>query len=317
MEPLVHGLQGFEELFGDLPLEAFRHVLIVDDDPQVREQLKAPLRDAGYEVEWAASGREALEAVRYYPPSFLITDWDHDPPSGPELCRLVRAEKLPHYVYIMLLSSRRRTRDVVQGLAAGADTYLTKPVPPGELIARLAAGSRMLELERRLSEQASRDPLTGLLNRRNFFDIFRKEWLRSERYDYPLSCVMIDIDHFKQINDTWGHLAGDDAIKAVARHIDKSCRASDWVCRFGGEEFCVLLPESNIRGAAQWAERCRKGMETIVLAPDRPSITASFGAAQKLAGIESPERLLDAADQALLAAKRAGRNRVLAHQDIA
>jgi diguanylate cyclase (GGDEF)-like protein len=167
---------------------------------------------------------------------------------------------------------------------------------------------RLLELESRLRSQAGRDPLTGLLNRRNFFDIFRKEWMRSERCDYPLSCIMVDIDHFKRINDTRGHIVGDEAILAAARHIEASCRASDWVCRYGGDEFCVLLPEADAEGAASWAERCRLAMAESPLA-DVP-VTASFGVAQKSTAASSPERLLEMADKALLAAKRAGRNRV-------
>lgn len=297
-------------MFAELEHESFRHVLLVDDDREALEINETALRFAGFEVEIAQTGEQAIEAVRRRPPNFLVTDWDHSGPLGPDLCRLVREEKLPHYVYVMLLTSRNQTRDVVQGLAAGADSYVFKPTPPGELIARLAAGSRLLEVERRLSLQASQDPLTGLLNRRNFFEIFRKEWIRCERYGYPLSCVMIDIDHFKRINDTRGHIVGDEALIDVARSIERSCRASDWVCRFGGEEFCVLLVEANLSGAMIWAERARKMLAEQPVSTAGLSITASFGVAQKSPAANSPEHLLDLADQSLLAAKRAGRNRV-------
>jgi two-component system cell cycle response regulator len=297
-------------MFAELQYESFRHVLLVDDDRELLSQNEKALRDAGYEVERASTGEQAIEILRRRPPNFLVTDWDHEGPLGPELCQWVREEKLPQYVFTMLLSSRRQTRDVVQGLAAGADGYLFKPTPQGELIARLAAGSRLLEVERRLSLQASQDPLTGLFNRRNFFDIFKKEWIRCERYGYPLSCVMIDIDHFKRINDTRGHIVGDEALIDVARTIERSCRASDWVCRFGGEEFCVLLVEADITGATLWAERTRQTLSDQPVSSARVSITASFGVAQKSQSATSPEHLLDLADQALLAAKRAGRNRV-------
>jgi len=300
----------------ELPLAAlveptFRKVLIVDDDPAMRRVLVKVLKSAGFAVREAADGSEAIEIIRQNAPYYVITDWDMPVLDGAEFCRMVRQEELPHYVYIVMLTGTYAD-NLVEGLACGADDFLTKPVKPQELLARVKTGTRVLELEHRLNILARSDPLTGLLNRRTFFELMEKEWARSCRSDRPLCCVMIDIDFFKRINDTAGHPAGDAVLTTLARRLEGCCRTNDYVCRYGGEEFCVLLGETNRQGASLWAERCRAAIaETPCKVGEADlQVTASLGVAQRRDDDDSPEQLLDRADQALLAAKREGRNRV-------
>ncbi|GAG35548.1 unnamed protein product [marine sediment metagenome] len=178
----------------------------------------------------------------------------------------------------------------------------------------MQAGARVLRLENRLRLLASHDPLTQLLNRRTFFELIEKEWKRSSRIGYPLSCAMIDVDFFKRVNDSYGHLAGDEVLRSVSRRLQRCCRQTDCVCRYGGEEFCVLLPDTGEQGAVLWAERCRSAVaeEPIETAETRIGVTVSLGVAQRRDDTNSPEELLDLADRALLEAKRLGRDRVVA-----
>ena len=296
---------------------ALRKVLVVDDDPAMRRLVSKILESAGYEVLQAGNGAEALEAVREELPAFVITDLDMPVLDGIGFCRMVRDEELPHYVYVLILTGSCGDH-LVEGLTSGADDFLRKPVKPLELLARMQSGARILDLEERLRVLATRDSLTGLLNRRTFFELLEKEWLRSRRICCPLSCVMSDVDLFKRVNDTYGHAVGDAVLKSVSRLIEGCCRGSDSVCRYGGEEFCVLLPDTDDKGAASWAERCRLAIaETPCVAGGRStSVTVSLGVAQREETTESPEQLLDRADQALLAAKRQGRNRVVAYRSL-
>lgn len=290
----------------------FREVLLVDDDPAILRIVSKVLETSGYHVRQARDGYEAMEALRESPPDFIITDWLMPKIDGLELCRMLRREPLQHYVYLIVLTGKNRTQDMVQAIAAGANDFTTKPVVSGELLARLMAGARVLELERRLTELARSDPLTGLLNRRTFFGLFEQHWVSSARTESPLSCVMIDLDFFKKVNDTHGHPAGDAVLKGIAVTLEKCCRRSDFLCRYGGEEFCVLLLDTCEQGAVQWAERCRRMIADSPLATSLHTVntTASFGVAQRTASTETPESLLDLADSALLRAKRLGRNRV-------
>ena len=289
----------------------FRNVLVVDDDPAMRRIISKILDSAGYEVALAANGSEALGVLQGEFPSFLITDWDMPLLDGAELCRLVRLGELPHYVYIVILTGSS-TDHLVEGLSSGADDFITKPVKAQELLARMQAGARVLELEEGLRLLAAHDPLTGLLNRRSFFEILDTEWRRSRRTGSPLSCAMIDVDLFKRINDTYGHLAGDAVIKSVSGLLKTCSRRSDRVGRYGGEEFVVMLPDTDERGAVLWAERCRLAVAEASLLVDETivQVTVSVGVAQRDDHTNTPDKLLDASDRALLEAKRSGRNRV-------
>jgi two-component system, cell cycle response regulator len=291
----------------------FQDVLVVDDDPAMGKNLSHILEPAGFRVRTATDGAEALKLVRQQCPYFVITDWVMSPVDGIELCHLLRQENLPHYVYVVLLTAKSQADDIITGLNAGADDFVTKPVSKGELLARLQAGSRVLELESRLGQLARCDALTGVLNSRTFYQLLEMEWTRAIRHDHHLSCVMIDVDFFKQTNDTHGHLVGDAVLKSLAEVVKAKCRTSDCLCRWGGDEFCVLLPETDEQGACIWAERCCSTLAENKLCTglNKLPITASFGVAQSYRSMQSPEQLLHLADQALLAAKRAGRQRVV------
>ncbi len=293
-------------------------ILIVDDDVAMQRLLAKWLEGAGYQVRTASSGRAAIEEIEVCPPGVLITDWEMPEMDGLELCRWLRSRNLPRYIYAFLLTVRAGTSDIVRGLEAGADDFLKKPVDRNELLARMRSGTRVLELEMRLSETARRDSLTGLLTQRAFFDNLQPEWSRSCREGSPLSCVMLDIDFFKRINDTHGHPMGDRAIRGVASWLTQYSRSTDTVSRFGGEEFCVLLTETSEVQAKTWADRARQELAAASeqLTAQGVPFTVSFGVAERMDDTASPEQLVDMADQALLVAKRAGRNRVVGFQSL-
>lgn len=294
-------------------------VLLVDDDPAMLRLLARWLEVAGYAVRTASDGNEAKIAIEAQCPQIIVTDWEMPGLDGHELCRWVRAQTLPHYVYLMLLTVRSGLDDLVRGLDSGADDFLKKPIDRDELVARLRSAGRVLELEQRLSVLARCDGLTGLPSRRTFFEFLQREWSRSQRYHFPLSCVMVDIDYFKRINDLYGHAAGDEVIRRVGECLADGCRNSDVVCRYGGEEFCLLLPETNEDNAAIWANRIRQRLSEMVIeyGDQKLHVTASFGIAQRMDDTTSPEQIVDMADQALLVAKRSGRDRVVNFHSLA
>jgi len=300
------------------PASPNNRILLVDDDPSMLRLLSRWLEDAGYQVRRAGDGGQALEALEAECPDFLVTDWDMPNLDGLELCRRVRQLDLPYYLYILFLTARSTSNESILGLEQGADDFLPKPVAKAELLARLHAGGRRLQLERRLREIAHSDPLTGLLTRRTFFEAAAREWERTRRSRRPVSCVMVDIDFFKRINDTHGHVVGDTVLRAVARELAACGRKSDLICRFGGEEFCALLPETKERDAATWAERARQHVAaTDFPAPGGPlRVTCSFGTAQNHDDTQNCEQLVDQADQALLCAKRSGRDRVVRFESL-
>ena len=287
-------------------------VLLSDDDPIMLRLLSRYLKNAGYSTRTVTDGQEALEAIELECPNFVITDWEMPRVNGPELCRRVREMPLPHYVYIIFLTGKTARAEMIAGLECGANDFLCKPISEGELLARIRSGSRVLELERRLSLMARTDSLTGLMTQRYFYECLTKEWHRSRRSRQPLSCAMMDLDYFKQINDVHGHPSGDLVLKSVAELLLDSCRASDFVCRYGGEEFCILLPETGETDAAMWAERVRRRLAGLQIQTDSRElrVTGSFGVAQCRHDTQDSEQLVDLADQALLYAKRAGRDRV-------
>lgn len=294
-------------------------VLLVDDDRSILRIVSHWLASEGYQTFQAADGEEALKRIESNCPDFVLTDWEMPRMDGLELCRRLRQMKLPHYVYVIFLTVKAGLEETVAGLEVGADDFLGKPIEKFELLARMRAGARVLELEQRLSRMAYTDPLTGLLTRRAFYEAVGREWERAKRYHLPLSCVMLDIDYFKRINDVHGHAAGDTVLAAVAQQLVRNCRACDLVCRHGGEEFCVLLPETADLGAAQWAERARQSMHEleIAIAGTTVRVTCSFGTAQRHEDTQTGEQLVDQADQALLVAKRSGRDKVVRYESLA
>lgn len=294
-------------------------VLIVDDDPLILRLLERWLTKAGYSVNQANNGEVALRVIQEVLPNIVITDWEMPRLTGPELCRELRKLKLPHYVYTLILTSHSEIPNLVQGLNEGADDFLVKPIREPELIARLGAAMRILTAHRQLEEMAQRDSLTGLLTQRTFYQFLAKELAISRRTSRPLSCAMLDLDFFKRINDIHGHQAGDHVLRTTAEVLLRSCRASDIVCRYGGEEFCVIFPDTTERCAASWAERFRAELNAVPfhLGQTTLFLTCSIGLVQLYDDVLTPEQLIDRADQALLCAKRAGRDRVVRYCDIA
>jgi two-component system, cell cycle response regulator len=293
-------------------------VLVVDDDPAMLRMLSRWLEKGGYSAQVASDGLQALAMIEADCPDFVITDWEMPNMDGLELCRRLRNLDLPHYVFIMFLTVKSASEEMIEGLEIGADEFLCKPVYQEELLARMRAGSRVLELERRLSTMAHTDPLTGLLTLKTLYEIMTKEWHRSKRYHLPLSCVMMDLDFFKQVNDIHGHQTGDIVLKRVGELLLESSRRSDSVCRYGGEEFCILLPEACEADARAWAERARLKLAEIQIPVGDKFIrvSGSFGVSQRHDDTHSPEALVDEADQALLCAKRTGRDRVVRYESL-
>jgi two-component system, cell cycle response regulator len=295
-----------------------RKVLIADDDPDIRRLVAHWLEAAGYDVQHAVDGREALEAAHRDCPHFLITDWDMPGLDGIELCRCIREERFPHYIYTVLLTAHHKVADMILALETGADDLLTKPIVAAELLARLRAGARVIELENQLVRLAGTDPLTAVPNRWVFFEHFERELARARRYELPLSCVLCDIDFFKNFNDTHGHIVGDIILKAFAQVLNAQCRSSDHLCRYGGEEFCILLPDTDEAAATAWAERIRFALRDLAL-PCRDqhvTITASFGVAGLCDGVTKAGDLLDNADSAMRMAKHTGRDRVVKFSEL-
>lgn len=288
-------------------------VLLVDDDPAMLRLIGKWLESAGYQVLRAGDSRTAVELITSERPSILIADAELPHVDGLALCQWVRSQHFPSYLYIILLTARSDSDEMLHCLEAGVDDFLKKPIDRNELLARLRSASRVTELERQLNQIANIDGLTGLATRRTLMSGLAREWKRAERHNIPLSCVMLDIDFFKRINDTFGHAAGDDVLRRVGQLLQEDARASDIMGRYGGEEFCVALPETTEEEAATWAERIRQRLaaETFEIGGKPLNITASFGTAQRLADTLTPEQLIEQADQALLVAKRSGRDRVV------
>ncbi|PHS08726.1 MAG: hypothetical protein COA78_12485 [Blastopirellula sp.] len=288
-------------------------VLVVDDDRIILRILKKILESNGYIVHCAETCDEGARKLDEIKPHFLISDWELPDGTGIDLIRWARNIKTPHYLYVMMLTGHSGHESTAEAFDAGADDFVSKPIENVELLARLRSGLRVLDLESRLSDLANKDPLTDLNTRRIFNEIVQKEYRRSRRYVSPLSCVMFDIDFFKKINDTHGHPAGDAVLKEVARTLKEMVRESDISCRYGGEEFCVFLANTNHEQAVAWAERIRVAISEIRVQADSETIqiTSSFGVAQMLAEMEDESELIDLADQCLLRAKNSGRNCVI------
>jgi two-component system, cell cycle response regulator len=298
-------------------------ILLAEDDPVTRMLMTRFLKKAGYEVDAVADGTEALEHMtkHYYP--FLVTDWEMPEMDGIELCKAVRNLQLDGYVYALLLTARNAKEHIIAGLEAGADDYLVKPIHEPELVARLNTGRRILALEHSLRAANERnrilsvtDPLTGAFNRRYMMEQLPRELERCRRYGNPLSVIMCDVDHFKQVNDVKGHSAGDDVLQQFVARMQRSIRAnSDWVARLGGEEFLIVLPETGFEGTMFVAEKIRTIMAgtPFVTREGDVAATSSFGVAStEEHGPDlamKSETLIRAADQCLYTSKQSGRNR--------
>jgi two-component system, cell cycle response regulator len=303
----------------DRPGVACERVLVAEDDLMFRHILQRWLEKWGYQVTLAEDGAEAWEILQQeLPPQVLILDWMMPAINGPDLCRMVRRQRRIAYQYILLATAKDAKRDLVLGLEAGADDYLTKPFDKSELRARLRAGNRILTLQdeqmrahEQLRYQATHDALTGIWNRVEILDMLRRELDRASRSYSSTGLLMLDVDHFKRINDTYGHLTGDEVLKEVTRRITKAVRTYDSIGRYGGEEFLILLPGCSREQIDQGAERVRAAVDDgpIFVDESAVSVTVSIGAAVT-AGSTSAEEMLSAADIALYRAK-IGRNRTV------
>lgn len=293
-------------------------ILLAEDDQLSLRLLSAQLERLGYQVIAVDNGMDAMAVLQQAdPPRLAILDWMMPCLDGTELCRRLRSQSADRYTYVLLLTSRGRSSDIVTGLDAGADDYVAKPVVLPELAARLRAGQRILALQDQLLSaqaqlrlQATRDALTGLWNRRAIFDLLHAAEEQCAAGKYSLAVVLCDIDHFKSINDRHGHPAGDAVLAEVAGRLAQAVRQEDAVGRYGGEEFLLVIPGVCESVLPELGERIRLSICSTAVGLGQRSIrvSISLGGAFLEAGVSTSLRLLDSADQCLLQAKRAGRN---------
>jgi two-component system chemotaxis response regulator CheY len=299
-------------------------VLVADDETTSRILVRRAIERLGHECEVAPDGVTAWGMLQADEFDVLITDWMMPGLDGPELCRRVRASASDSYTYILMTTSLSGAEDVIKGMQAGADDYIVKPVDPFALETRLIAAQRVTELHHELSTAkaalanlARTDPLTQLSNRLRLHEDLISVHERARRSHRPFTVAICDLDGFKAYNDTYGHLRGDEVLRAVGQTIAQHIRAGDGAYRYGGEEFLILLPEDTPEGALVGMERMRNAIEALAIphAGRRPPgiVTISIGIASWHPTLdETVAQVLEAADVALYAAKQHGRNRVVA-----
>jgi two-component system chemotaxis response regulator CheY len=299
-------------------------VLVVDDELGVRRAVAIHLKRCGYEVVEAEDGQAAWSLVQQDHIQLIVADWYMPAMDGMELIRRIREAGLAHYVYVIMLTALDQRQHVLSGLKAGADDYMVKPFDLDELQARLKIGERVITLEARLNESlahqaelALSDAVTGLRNRRAFDVRLDEELRRATRYHHPLALLMLDIDFFKNYNDTHGHPEGDKLLREMAAVFQRCVRASDIVARYGGEEFAFILTETDRESAYLAAEKLRASVAGQPFpGPDaQPErrVTVSLGVANFPQDGADSETLIRRADEALYRAKRTGRNRVVVY----
>jgi two-component system, cell cycle response regulator len=298
-------------------------VLIAEDDPVSRRLLEISLKKWNYRVVVVENGLDAWNALQEKnAPQIAILDWMMPAVDGPGLCRRLRAQSTGGYLYLLLVTAKASKEDVVEGLEAGADDYLTKPFNADELCARIRAGERILRLEQALRRtrdalqfEAAHDPLTGLWNHGAILELLQRETQRNRRTADPVGVMMADLDHFKKVNDTYGHPVGDVVLRECAHRMVAEFRDYDWVGRYGGEEFLIVVPGCTGADLAATAERlrcCIAGRPIETAAGPIP-VTVSVGVVSgQFFQHPNPDyaALLSAADQALYQAKAQGRNQV-------
>ena len=299
-------------------------ILIAEDSTVCQKLVETALTNQPYEIHFAANGQEALRLFEAERPDILVADWMIPPPSGVELCREVR-KRAGGYTYVILITSKSETENLIEGLDAGADDYVTKPFDAGELLARIRVGSRIIEMSREietrnaeLEEAVRTDHLTGLPNRKAVEEFASKQLEAARRHGFPLWIVVADLDKFKLVNDTYGHVAGDQAIQSFAELLKANTRASDISGRLGGDEFLLVISHGEKKAILQTIDRLRADFasERFDFAGHEIQVTASFGIAGfQAASDKTVADLLIRADKALYSAKSAGRNQVVAAVD--
>ncbi len=300
-------------------------ILVADDEPVNLALIKRRLEHEHFTIHTAQNGGEAVERALEMQPDVIILDVMMPILDGLQACRMLKEDSRTRDIPVIFLSALDDTDSKVNGLALGANDYISKPFRAEELIARVQVAYRLkrerdqLRLsaeEARMRAEAARersmsDALTGLLNRYGLQRSLRRNLSEARRYDRPLSCLMIDLDHFKTVNDTYGHGAGDAALMQVARVLTEAVRGSDVVCRYGGEEFLILTPDTPLEGAFALGEKIRAAASARVFGDGERvfPLTLSAGVAQ-LRETESAHDMIARADEALYDAKESGRNRV-------
>ncbi len=293
-------------------------VLIADDSAQSRILLRKALVRWGYDVVMAENGAEAWEILAEADaPPIAILDWVMPHMTGPEVCRRVRETRREPYTYILLLTSKNSKNETVEGLESGADDYVVKPFEENELRVRLRAGQRIIDLQMKLLtaqeelfERANKDLLTMLPNRPAISAALEMEISRCHRDRRTVGVILLDIDHFKKINDTFGHFTGDAVLRETASRLRCNMRPYDQVGRYGGEEFLVVLPNCDLEQAAVQAERMRHRLHSATMMVDGSEmrVSASFGVTVSDGSERSPDVFVRVADEALYKAKASGRN---------
>ena len=308
-------------------------VLVVEDDPSTLLLVEHVLKSVGHTVHTAQDGRSGLALAMSIRPQIIISDWVMPELDGMSFCRALRQTEEGQQMYFIILSALEQDDQLVEAFESGVDDYMTKPFTARVLAARLRAGHRVIKLQqearrdsenlrrfaaelavanRRLQQAALTDPLTGLPNRRYGMERLEQEWAASTRTRRPLTCMVIDVDQFKQVNDTYGHDSGDLVLRQVAAALRKEARTEDVVCRLGGEEFLVISPDTQLAAGLHLAERLRSGVAKARTSNGAVthSMTVSVGVAQREPTMTRIDELIKAADTALYDAKRSGRNRV-------
>ena len=336
--PATPEISGDETMEQTTKAEYPMRILVADDDKAVAMFLQKILTDCGHTVAIAANGKEALRLTLEINPQVIISDWVMPEMDGIAFCKSLRSTREGRRIYFLILTALEKEEQLVEAFEAGVDDYVVKPFSEKVLKARLRAGQRVIQLQeelgrekeevrrvaselavtnRRLQRLALTDSLTLLPNRRYGMDRMEQEWAVSKRNGRPLSCMLIDLDRFKQINDSYGHDAGDLALQQAATVLKEFSRTQDLISRVGGEEFLVICPDTNMKAAAQYAERIRKSFEAASFKAGTEScnMTVSIGVAERDHAMDHFSKLLKVADQALYQAKQKGRNKVvMAHR---
>jgi putative two-component system response regulator len=315
-------------------------ILIVEDDPVILQQLAKLITATGEQVYTANDGNKAMRVWRDHFPRIIISDWLMPGMDGVELCRQIRSESLKEPVHFIMLTAQSNKGSLLDAYSAGVDDFISKPFDAEELLARVRAGIRsaclrddlvrkangtqalnaqLAVVNSRLERLAITDELTGLFNRRHAMSQLEEQWALAERYGRPVTVALLDIDHFKAINDTYGHEVGDAVLRRVASLLRDQTRGTDAVCRVGGEEFLIISPQLTIQEVTVCADRCRLAVANHIFNIGSAEIraTVSAGLATRTTALSQFVDLLRCADQALYAAKHAGRNMIKSYQDLA
>jgi len=289
-------------------------ILLVEDSYIERRKIGSFLTDWGFEHVSVGSGTEAVKILEApNPPDFAILDWVLPGVDGIDVLRRIRKLSQGNYIYTVMLTSKAQKQDRITAMDAGADDYLSKPVDASELRSRIMAGKRIIELQQSLRFAATHDFLTGLLNRSEILAALERELARAAREAKPTTVILADVDHFKRVNDTLGHAAGDEVLKEVSRRLKLDLRPYDTVGRYGGEEFLIILPGCAIEAGVRRADGIRHLVAKDKISTDFGAVatTISMGVTCTIARREHPvAEFLHEADMSLYAAKKKGRNRV-------